>query len=79
MLEGTVKTVSKDSIENEQLGLIYEVFIAPKTTTLTVEGKPETLKPGMSVTAEIKTKKRRIIEFFIYPLVKHLKEGVSVR
>jgi len=34
---------------------------------------------GMSVTAEIKVGKRRVIEFFIYPLIKYLDEGISVR
>jgi len=79
LLEGVVKTVSKDSIKDEQLGLIYEVFITPKTTTLMVEGRQEPLRPGMSVTSEIKTAKRRIIEFFIYPLTRYLKESVGVR
>ena len=32
----------------------------------------------MSVTEEIKVGKRRIIEFFIYPLIKYLDEGISV-
>jgi hemolysin D len=29
--------------------------------------------------AEVKIGKRRIIEFFVYPLVKYLREGMSVR
>jgi hemolysin D len=33
----------------------------------------------LSVSAEVKVGKRRIIEFFIYPLIKYLDEGVSVR
>lgn len=31
------------------------------------------------VASKIKVGKRRIIEFFIYPLIKYLDEGVSVR
>ena len=34
---------------------------------------------GMSVTAEIKVGKRRVIEFFIYPIIQYLDEGLSVR
>ena len=34
---------------------------------------------GMSVTAELKVGQRREIEFFIYPLIKYLDEGMSVR
>jgi len=37
------------------------------------------LEAGMSVTAEIKVGKRRVIEFFIYPIIRYLDEGLSVR
>nr|CRH05638.1 protein of unknown function [Candidatus Magnetococcus massalia] len=33
------------------------------------------LSPGMAVTAEIKTGQRRIIEFFLSPVEKMLKES----
>lgn len=39
----------------------------------------ERRKAGMSVTAEIKVGKRRVIEFFIYPIIQYLDEGLSVR
>ncbi len=78
-LDGTVQQVSKDSIEDEQMGLVYEVYIQPQQTTLMVEGVATPIVAGMSVAAEIKVGKRRIIEFFIYPLIKYLDEGMSVR
>lgn len=79
LLEGKVINVSKSSIMDEKLGPVYEVFVKPLQTKLVVEGKEETISSGMSAAAEIKTGKRRIIEFFIYPLVKYLDEGISVR
>lgn len=79
MIDGEVKTVSKNSIEDEKLGPVYEVYITPITHTLKVEGKDENIRTGMSLTAEINVGKRRIIEFFIYPLIKYLDEGMSVR
>lgn len=79
MIDGTVKTVSKNSIEDEKLGPVYEVYVTPLTHTLKVEGKDENIRTGMSLTAEINVGKRRIIEFFIYPLIKYLDEGMSVR
>lgn len=33
----------------------------------------------MTLNAEIEIGKRRIIEFFIYPLIKYMDEGISVR
>ncbi len=79
LIEGTVRQVSKDSVEDERFGLVYETYIEPKKTTLVVEGAQMPISTGMSVTAEIKVGKRRIIEFFLYPVIKYLDEGVSVR
>lgn len=66
-------------IKDEQLGDIYEVKIQPDGKTINVEGEERYLEAGMSVTTEIKVGKRRVIEFFIYPIIKYLDEGMSVR
>lgn len=78
ILDGTVTIVSPNSVEDERLGPIYEVYIKPNNTTLMVEGKEQSMKFGMSTTNEIKIGKRRIIEFFIYPLIKYLDESIKV-
>ena len=79
ILDGTVTIISPNSIKDEQLGEIYEVYIEPKNTTLLVEDKEQTIKYGMTTTNEIKIGKRRIIEFFIYPLIKYMDESIKVR
>lgn len=79
LLSGVVTVVSPNSIEDERLGQVYEVYIKPTTTRLMVEGKEQSMKIGMSTTNEIKIGKRRIIEFFIYPLIKYLDESIKVR
>ena len=61
------------------MGLVYEAYVKPLQTTLVVDGKETTISTGMSISAEIKVGKRRIIEFFIYPLIKYWDEGISVR
>ena len=71
--------VGKNCVEDEKFGPIYEVFIEPQNTALMVEGKEQTIKTGMSATCEINIGKRRIIEFFIYPLIKYLDESIKVR
>ena len=71
MIEGKVKKVSKDSVEDEKQGLVYDVFITPVTKSLIVDGKEQQISTGMGLSAEIKTGKRRIIEFFIYPIIKY--------
>lgn len=79
VLNGEVLQVSKDSIEDKNLGLVYEIYIRPRQAHLMVEGAATPITTGMSVTAEIKVGQRRIIEFFIYPLIKYLDEGLSVK
>ncbi|MBN1956652.1 MAG: HlyD family type I secretion periplasmic adaptor subunit [Desulfuromonadales bacterium] len=78
-IEGKVLQVSRDSMEDEHLGLVYEIYIDPGKNTLLVDGVDTPIVPGMSVTAEVKVGKRRIIEFFLYPVIKYLDEGISVR
>jgi hemolysin D len=79
VLAGKVVHVAKDSIEDNNLGLVYEVYVEPQKTSLLVEGAYTPITTGMSVTTEIKVGRRRILEFFIYPLIKYLDEGISVR
>ena len=43
------------------------------------EGKDISISPGMAVTAEIKTGKRRVIEFFISPFIKYVDESLTLR
>lgn len=79
LIDGKVMHISDDAIEDEKMGPVYEVYIEPTKHSLIVEGEELYLNSGMSVTAELKVGKRRIIEFFVYPLIKYLDEGMSVR
>ena len=79
LVSATVEHIADDAIEDEKLGAIYEVYLTPHKENLVVNGEIIALTSGMSVTAELKVGKRRVIEFFIYPLIKYLDEGMSVR
>jgi HlyD family type I secretion membrane fusion protein len=47
--------------------LVYVALIALAETSLIVDGKPLELAPGMAVTAEIKTGKRRVLDYLLSP------------
>lgn len=79
MINGVVKKISKDSVEDQRLGPVYDVYITPLNKTLMVEGRETPISTGMSLTAEIKVNKRRIIEFFIYPMIKYWNQAIQVR
>jgi hemolysin D len=44
-----------------------------------VDGKPIRLSPGMNLTAEIKTGKRRVIEFLMSPIQRAGNESLRER
>ncbi len=79
LLRGEVIHISDDAVVDEKLGPVYEVYVRPEKDYLTHKGEKLPIHAGMSVTAEFKVGKRRVIEFFVYPIVKYLDEGMSVR
>lgn len=78
-IHGQITQVSNDAIDDEKRGLIYSARVQPGRTTMRVEGKTVNLSPGMAVTVEIKTGKRRIIEYFLSPLIQHASESLHER
>ena len=79
LIDGTVKQVSADAVEDEQLGLVYPMRVTMKQKRILVGDKWVALAPGMSVTAEVKTGKRRAIEFFLSPLMRYQDEAMRER
>ncbi|QEO78808.1 HlyD family type I secretion periplasmic adaptor subunit [Pseudomonas brassicacearum] len=79
VVDGEVVSISSDAIEDEKRGLIYSVKIRLASNSLSVDGAHLNLEPGMGVTAEVKTDKRRVIEYFLSPLQAHFKESIRER
>ena len=78
-LTGKVKSISHDAVSNEQLGLVYTAVISLDKYTLNVDGKTINLTAGMNVTAEIKTGKRRVLDYLLSPLQTKLDESFKER
>ena len=79
VVDGRVKHVSGDAVQDENLGLIYPARVEMSRTTMRVDGRDVPLVPGMAVTVEIKTGKRRIIEFLMSPLLRYQQESLRER
>ncbi len=79
VIDAEVSNVSNDAIVDEQRGLIYSMQLRMAKNTIVVNGKDVNLMPGMAVTAEVKTGKRRIIEFFLAPLLRAKSESIRER
>jgi len=76
---GRVSHVSQDAIQDEKKGLIYSVKVALDKSSLPVEGRDRPLSAGMSVSVEIKTGERRVIEYVLSPLLQHQRESLNER
>ncbi len=74
MLTGTVVYISPDAIENEKMEKIYKVQILLEDDRNKLE-----LTQGMECSVEIKTDRRRIIEFFLEPLTEALDNSLKER
>ena len=78
-LAGKVASISPDAFEDEKLGPVYKMRVEPRWPSINVDGREIFLTPGMAVTVEVKTNKRRIIEFFLSPIIKYSKESLTLR
>jgi hemolysin D len=78
-IHSRVISVSNDAIKDEKLGLIYTARIKMDGSKLDVDGKLVNLTPGMAVGVEIKTGKRRVIEYFLSPLMQYRHESLRER
>lgn len=71
--------VSPDAITDDQRGLAYLAKIRLEQTSINVDGHAMSLLPGMAVVAEIKTGRRRVIDFLLSPLIEHTSESLRER
>ena len=82
-LDGVVRTISEGSFEkNSSNGASTGVTMYKARIQLedpvTLEDVPDNfrLMPGMMTTAEIKVGRRRVIEYFLYPLLRYQSESI---
>jgi hemolysin D len=78
-IPGHVTHVSRDAIQDDKKGLIYSVKVTLDKATVPVEGKDVHLSAGLSVSVEIKTGERRVIEYVLSPLIQHQRESLHER
>ena len=70
---------SRPDVANPNAGYVYKVHIRTDQSRFVVDGEPRPVQAGMTVQADITTDRRRVIEFFLSPVVKYLDEGMKVR
>ncbi|MDA8123788.1 MAG: HlyD family type I secretion periplasmic adaptor subunit [Deltaproteobacteria bacterium] len=92
-IDGSVEVINPFNLEEKEEGAGKEKERDPGTASggypvrlkmladrlKTKDGAIYRMKPGMTVTAEINVGKRRVIEFFLFPVIRYLDEGLKVR
>lgn len=78
-IKGKVKYLSFDSVKDEQLGLAFPITIVMEQNHLNVDRKEIPLIAGMTLTAEIKTGERQIMDYLLSPLKVMVDESFKER
>ncbi|MBB1074587.1 HlyD family type I secretion periplasmic adaptor subunit [Rhodoferax sp. 4810] len=78
-VEATVDVVTADAVTDEKKGSYYPATLTLSQKDMLIDGKRIPLSPGMNITAEIKTGKRRIIEYLLSPVQRAGMESLRER
>ena len=79
IVKGSVTWLSPDAVEDDKLGLVYKMKVEMERQSINIDGMDTLLASGMSLSVEVKTGKRKIMEFFLSPIVKYTKESLTLR
>ena len=78
-IDAIVKSVTADAVSDEKRGAIFPATLTLDRRDIDVDGKRIGLGPGMNVTAEIKTGRRRVIEYLLSPVQRAVSESLVER
>jgi membrane fusion protein, hemolysin D len=59
--------------------LVFPITLTPETTVMKADGGPVALLPGMAATVEVKTGRRRILEYLFSPMVEIASNALKER
>lgn len=72
-LQGNIEWVARDAVIEKDLGPSYPIRVSVKGYQLpnVVNGRQGVITPGMTVTADVKVGERRMIEYFLGPILRY--------
>ena len=75
----SVQSITADAVQDEKRGATFPATLVLNQAAINVDGKRIKLAPGMNLTAEIMTGKRRVIDYLLSPVQQHLDESLKER
>jgi len=79
IIDAEVVGVTADAMIDEAKGLVYKLRLKLQKSEMQADGRRVSLLPGMTVSAEVKTGERRVIEFIMSPLLRKVNESAGER
>lgn len=79
IIDAEVLGLTADAIADEVKGLVYKLRLKMQQSQMQIDDRTVDLLPGMAVVAEVKTGKRRLIEYVMSPLLRKVDESVRER
>lgn len=80
-IEGEVLWVGTDAVQDQKMGPVFPVRIKLNSTQTptALNGQAGLIKAGMSVTADIRTDQRRLIDYLLAPMLRYKQEALRER
>lgn len=78
-LTGTVMGLANDAAQDKKRGSVFVAYVKLDSNRIRADQRWITLTTGMSVNAEITTGRRRVISYFLGPLVQSVQESLHER
>ena len=78
-IDGKVIKISPNAISDEKLGSVFLARIKLARHSMKVRDNKSDFTPGMTATAEIVTRQKSILMFFIEPIIRRFDEAFSAR
>ena len=82
MYKAEVMEISADAVNepnDQQRDKKYKLLLDPTSNDINVYGQPAKIEIGMNISAEIKIKEKRIIDFFLDPFRRYTSEALRER
>lgn len=82
MYKAEVQEISADAVNepsNPQKDKKFKLILDPTSNDINVYGQPAKIEIGMNISAEIKIKEKRIIDFFLDPFRRYTSEALRER
>lgn len=78
-VKATVDKVAQDAVTDEKKGSFYPAILTLQQKDMDIDGKRVPISAGMNITAEVKTGKRRVIEYLLSPVQRAATESLRER